>query len=135
MAWIFIKESVSEKKSFSFDWWGAMALGVALSSVVLVLDKGSDWGFLSMNAFWSYFTAIFFFLIFIWIEMRVKEPIIDLKFFKNSIFIHTLVNNFIVFISAFGRPESVYATTGRPSPFSAIFLSFSGFVLFASINP
>jgi len=102
MAWIFINESVSEKKSFSFDWWGAMTLGIALSAVVLVLDKGSEWGFLSTNALWSYFASLLFFLIFIAIELRVKEPIIDLKFFKNSIFLHTLVNNFIVFMGLMG---------------------------------
>ena len=102
MAWIFIKESVSENKSFSFDWWGATTLGVALSSVVLVLDKGNDWGFLSANSLWTYFISLLFFLVFIWIEMRVKEPIIDLKFFKNSIFVHTLLNNFIVFMGLMG---------------------------------
>ena len=39
MAIAFIKESVSEQKTRFFDWWGAITLGLALTSLVLVLDK------------------------------------------------------------------------------------------------
>ncbi|MFH0929701.1 MAG: MFS transporter, partial [Candidatus Moraniibacteriota bacterium] len=51
MALIFIKESVSEKKTVKFDWWGAITLGASLSALVLVLDKGLEWGWLSPNSF------------------------------------------------------------------------------------
>ena len=44
MAFIFVRESVSEHKTIHFDWWGALTLGAALSSLVLVLDQGLAWG-------------------------------------------------------------------------------------------
>jgi MFS family permease len=47
MAMTFIKESVSDRKTKVFDWWGAITLGICLSSLVLVLDKGMDWGWTS----------------------------------------------------------------------------------------
>lgn len=102
MALRFINESRSEEKSKSFDWWGAVTLGVALSSLVLVLDKGFDWGWFSLNSVILYFVIVIFMRIFIKIENKVEEPIVDLKFFKIPAFVNTLSNNFIVFMGMMG---------------------------------
>jgi len=102
MALTFIKESVSEKKTEFFDWWGAITLGAALSSLVLVLDKGIDWGWTSWQALLSYLLIVAFTWIFIRIEQHVPEPIVDLKFFKINTFVNTLLNNFIVFMGLMG---------------------------------
>ena len=102
MALAFINESVSEKKSVKFDWWGASALGGALASLVLVLDKGLDWGWLSGNAIATYACIIAFSIAFYFIEKNHSEPIVDFKFFKNSVFNYTLLNNFIIFMGLIG---------------------------------
>jgi DHA2 family multidrug resistance protein len=102
MAMAYINESVSEKQDAKFDWWGAITLGISLSTLVLVLDKGLDWGWLSFNSFISYAITIIFGYIFIRIETKNPEPIVDLKFFKNKIFVNALVNNFIVFMGMMG---------------------------------
>lgn len=102
MAFIFIKESVSEKKTAHFDFGGAITLGIALSSLVLVLDQGLTWGWFSFNSMLCYFLTVVFTALFIYIESKTPEPIVDLKFFKNSIFVSTLVNNFVVFMGMMG---------------------------------
>jgi EmrB/QacA subfamily drug resistance transporter len=102
MALTFIKESVSEKKTEFFDWWGAITLGVALSSLVLILDQGPTWGWSSWEAWLCYVAIVAFTWIFLWIEKIVPEPIVDLKFFKIPAFVNTLANNFIVFMGLFG---------------------------------
>jgi EmrB/QacA subfamily drug resistance transporter len=102
MALRYIHESRSEQKTMYFDWWGALTLGGALSSLVLVLDKGVEWGWMSVGSFVCYFTFVALFSIFIKIERTVPEPIIDLDFFKIPAFMNTLVNNFIVFMGLFG---------------------------------
>jgi EmrB/QacA subfamily drug resistance transporter len=103
MAIKFIKESVSEKKTVAFDWWGAITLGGALSSLVLVLDKGMSWGWLSVNSMASYVAILIFTYIFISIEKHHSaEPIIDFKFFKIPAFVNTLANNFIIFMGMMG---------------------------------
>ena len=102
MALRFINESVAENKTHFFDWWGAITLGGTLSSIVLVLDKGLDWGWLSLNSLICYIAALVLFVIFLKIEKRAKEPIIDLKFFKIPAFVNTLLNNFIVFMGMTG---------------------------------
>ncbi len=102
MAMRFINESRSEAKTTYFDWWGATTLGVMLSSLVLVLDKGSEWGWLSLYSMIAYLVVIVFFVWFIRIEYRAKEPIVDLRFFKIPAFVNTLGNNFIVFMGMMG---------------------------------
>lgn len=102
MANTYVKESTSEKKVFNFDWWGAATLGGALASLVLVLDKGLDWGWLSYESILSYISIIIFSLIFAFIEIRHPEPIVDFKFFKIPIFVNALFNNFIVFMGMMG---------------------------------
>lgn len=102
MAYIFVHESKSEKKITDFDWNGALVLGAMLSALVLVLDQGRDWGWLSLNSSISYLIVIVMAGLFYKIEKGHKEPIVDLKFFKNEVFVGTLINNFIVFMGMVG---------------------------------
>ena len=102
MAIKYIKESVSEKKTVIFDWWGAITLGVTLSALVLVLDKGMDWGWVSLNSSMAYATMVIFSIIFYRIEKSCPEPIVDFKFFKIGTFVNTLTNNFVVFMGMMG---------------------------------
>jgi len=102
MAWIFVSESVSEKKTSKFDIWGALSLGIALSALVLVLDKGLEWGWTAPASLACYAAVIAFTYIFYGIERRHPEPIVDLKFFSHGAFSSTLLNNFIVFMGMMG---------------------------------
>ena len=102
MALKFINESVSDVKTVKFDWWGAITLGGALSSLVLVLDQGLSWGWFSINSILCYVSIIIFSIIFSFIERIHPEPIVDFKFFKIPAFVNTLWNNFIVFMGMMG---------------------------------
>jgi DHA2 family multidrug resistance protein len=102
MALAFVKESVSEKKSVAFDWWGALALGITLSALVLVLDKGLDWGWTSMNAAICYLAVLVFGYVFYRIDETHPEPIVDFKFFRVRAFVGALLNNFVVFMGMMG---------------------------------
>jgi EmrB/QacA subfamily drug resistance transporter len=102
MAWRFIHESRSNIKTKSFDWWGAISLGGMLSALVLVLDKGSDWGWFSTKSIICYLLSIILLQIFIKIEKNTKEPIVDLNFFKIPAFVNVLANNFIIFMGMMG---------------------------------
>lgn len=102
MAMKYITESTSERKTVKFDWFGALTLGGALASLVLVLDKGLDWGWLSGTSLLCYLAVFAFGAIFSFIELRHPEPIIDFKFFKNAVFMNAVINNFIVFMGMMG---------------------------------
>ena len=102
MALRFINESRAEEETKHFDWWGAITLGGALSGLVLVLDKGLDWGWFSVPSLICYFVTIFLLGLFIKIEHKSEEPIVDLKFFKIPAFVNALINNFVVFMGMMG---------------------------------
>ncbi len=98
----FIDESVGEKRTVKFDWWGSITLASALSALTLVLDQGTTWGWASAASILCYVATVAFTIIFIRIEQRESEPIVDLKFFKIGTFVNTLANNFIVFMGLIG---------------------------------
>lgn len=102
MAIRFVTESTSEKKTKNFDWWGAITLGIALASLILVLEKGYGWGWASINSLLCYTSIITFIHIFIKIEKNVSDPIVDLGFFKIPTFVNVISNNFIVFMGMMG---------------------------------
>ena len=102
LAMKFISESVGEKRTVKFDWWGSITLAAALCGLVLVLDQGQTWGWLSIASIACYLSTIIFTTLFIWIEHHEPEPIVDLKFFKIGVFVSTLANNFIVFMGLIG---------------------------------
>lgn len=102
MALVFINESRSEQKVFKFDFSGALTLGGVLTALVLVLEKGLTWGWFSGKSFACYFIMLILGIIFYLVESKAEDPIVDLKFFKNNVFVATLVNNFVVFMGMMG---------------------------------
>lgn len=102
MALTFIRESVGKETKHRFDWWGAITLGAALASLVLVLDQGQTWGWASLPSVLSYVATIVWGVIFLVIEQHHPEPIVDLKFFRNSAFVCSLLNSFIAFMGMMG---------------------------------
>ncbi|HTW96586.1 MAG TPA: DHA2 family efflux MFS transporter permease subunit [Candidatus Methylomirabilis sp.] len=102
MAWLFVHESKSSQGMKNFDWWGALSLGASLTALVLVLDKGSTWGWLSGASMLAYILTVIFGIIFVWLEHNARDPIVDLKFFKQRVFVGALINNFVIFMGMMG---------------------------------
>jgi len=102
LALTFINESVGERRTVKFDWWGSSTLAAALSALTLVLDQGQTWGWTSAASIFCYLATVAFGVIFVMIEQREPEPIVNLKFFKIGTFVSTLANNFIVFMGLIG---------------------------------
>ncbi len=102
MALAFVEESKLPERRVKFDWWGATTLGISLASLVLVLDQGTDWGWFSAASMLCYAVTLISGAIFLLIEDGHDEPIVDLKFFRNAVFVNTLMNNFIVFMAMMG---------------------------------
>jgi EmrB/QacA subfamily drug resistance transporter len=102
MALRFIHESRADVKTVNFDWWGSITLGGMLSALVLILDKGPDWGWMSITSLICYFLIVVCLGLFIKIEKRATDPIVDLRFFKIPAFVNTLMNNFIIFMGMMG---------------------------------
>ena len=85
------------KEKKGFDIYGATTLAVALSSLVLVLEKGREWEWTSLTSILCYALVLFFGILFVRIEKKHPSPMIDLKFFKNQTFVSALLVSFISF--------------------------------------
>lgn len=80
-----------------FDYKGAIILAITLSTLVLVLEKGQGWGWTSLNSITSYVIIIITSISFYSTEKDSGNPLIDLKFFRNPVFVSALVISFISF--------------------------------------
>src|SRR5271154_3700818 len=80
LAITYIDESVGEKRTVKFDWWGSIALGTALLGLTLVLDQGQTWGWTSLDSIFWYIVTIVFSFIFYRVELHQGEPIVNLAF-------------------------------------------------------
>jgi EmrB/QacA subfamily drug resistance transporter len=103
MAIRYIKEPVMQIKGIKhFDWLGSIVLGISLATIVLVLDRGQDWGWTSAYSIISYIVSVASLALFIFIEKREKEPVVDLDFFKIPAFTIANIASFISMMGLFG---------------------------------
>jgi len=85
-----------------FDFAGATALLVSLLSLLLALTFGQGWGFASppILALFALFAGAL--LLFIRIEMRVVQPVVDLRLFRNFEFSVNLATGLMAFMALSG---------------------------------
>lgn len=101
MTYRFVPDTKFSRKQ-RFDFVGAATLFVSLASFLLALTLGQRSGFtrplvLSLFAAW-----LIFLLIFIGIEWRVEQPLIDLHLFRQNLLSVNLLTGFITFIAIAG---------------------------------
>lgn len=97
------------------DWWGAGALILGLTPLLLALSFGgtqtkldiggnviTDWSWGSPAIISMFVFAAVFIAAFIFIESRVKEPILPLDLFKNRIFTVSMITVFLTGVGLFG---------------------------------
>jgi EmrB/QacA subfamily drug resistance transporter len=85
-----------------FDFLGAFTLFASLMALLMALTSGQQMGFaetlvLSLFAIWLVFLAIF-----IVVEWKSSQPMIDLSLFKNRLFSTNLITGFITFVCIAG---------------------------------
>lgn len=103
MAIRYIREPVEKIKGIKhFDWWGSIFLGISLAAMVLVLDRGQNWGWSSWESIICYIVSVVTMIIFIFIEQNEKEPVVDLDFFKIPAFSIANISSFISMMGLFG---------------------------------
>ncbi len=103
LAWYFIEEPVQRIRGLkNFDILGSLLLGVSLGTMVLVLDQGQSWGWMSSKSWLSYIISGITLIWFILLEQRQPEPVVDLKFFKIPTFTASIITSFMSFLGMFG---------------------------------
>ena len=95
MAIMIIKEQKEPGAHLQLDIGGALALLGFTSCLLLYLNLGGDWGYLSINTLAFGIAAIVLLGIFIFIETKVTQPILDLRLFRSRVFTMASVTNLI----------------------------------------
>ena len=85
-----------------FDYWGALTLCISLLSLLVALTLGQRNGYDDKIVIILLGTFLVFLAIFIFIELRMEQPMIDLRLFRNTLFSVSLTTGFIIFICLSG---------------------------------
>lgn len=90
-------EAIKER----FDVLGAMAAFVFLTSLLMYISKGDTFGWTSPLGIILIVIAVFFLCAFVYIELSVSEPMLDLSLFKNRLFTAGNLSAMFNFIAQF----------------------------------
>lgn len=87
ISWRFIRsDNLPKIAGQSFDWKGAVLFSAGLIALLLGLNKGAEWGWGSLPILVCLGVAIILLAIFVWIESRSVQPMLDLGLFKSRLF-------------------------------------------------
>ncbi|MEM7007752.1 MAG: MFS transporter [Thermodesulfobacteriota bacterium] len=68
------------------DLWGLVTLVIGISSLVLAIMQGPEWGWGSSAIISLFAVSAVFLVMFYVVELKVKEPLIEIDLFKNGTF-------------------------------------------------
>ena len=85
-----------------FDFGGAAALFVSMLSLLLGLTVGQGLGFTDPRVLALFAGFAVFLILFVIIEQRVAQPMVDLTLFRNALFSVSLITGFVTFVAAAG---------------------------------
>lgn len=75
-----------ENHSPTIDWFGFAALAISLTSLIVAFMQVTFWGWSSLLIVSLFVSFIIFLSLFLFIESKVKSPLINLHLFKNKVF-------------------------------------------------
>ncbi|MSP13774.1 MAG: DHA2 family efflux MFS transporter permease subunit [Chloroflexi bacterium] len=85
-----------------FDFAGAITLFFSLVAFLFTLTLGQEWGFTDLRILLLFLAGIVLLVVFLGIERRTAQPMIDLELFRNSLFSINLFTGFLAFIAIAG---------------------------------
>lgn len=101
MAWRFVPNFKPLGRQ-RFDYWGALTLFTSLLALLLALTLGQQLGFSDTRISLLFGAWLIFLIVFLVIETRTTQPMIDLKIFRNLLFSVNLVTGFLTFLAISG---------------------------------
>jgi len=86
MAWIVLKDNGSSEQRDGFDIWGAVTLLLGLASLLFAFSQGQARGWLSPFVLGFGVAGLVLLSLFLIIEGRSAQPILDLTLFRHRVF-------------------------------------------------
>ncbi len=91
------KDKITTKQTLDYN--GAILFLICIVSLFLGLLKGQKIGYNNITIILSFIIALVSFIVFIILESKIKNPLVDLSIFKNRVF---SINVFCAFLSFVG---------------------------------
>ena len=95
LALIIIREQKESDARLQLDIGGAVTLLVGTGCLLLYLNLGSGWGYLSTKSLILAITAVTCCGFFFYFELKVVQPVLDLTLFRNRVFSMANISNLI----------------------------------------
>jgi DHA2 family multidrug resistance protein len=84
LSWTYVPNLAGATKPKKIDWWGILFLIIGLCSLDYFLEEGSDkYWFQSSEITFFCVLAIIGLIAFVWRELTVEEPAVNIKLYKN----------------------------------------------------
>src|SRR5215217_6287542 len=100
------------------DYVGGLALSLALGTLLVAISEGSNWGWASAGVLGLLAASAILFTVWVRIEQRVPEPLVDLKTFGRremaATNLTTLIMGFAMFSTFILLPNFVQVPRGLP---------------------
>jgi EmrB/QacA subfamily drug resistance transporter len=112
---IFIPKGKPSETGTRFDMPGAAVFLVGLVALMLALNQGAEWGWISLPVLGLATASILVLTLFVWIENHSTAPMLDLSLFRNALFsaatVSAVLNYICVYSLTFLMP--FYLIQGR----------------------
>ena len=97
-----VRESRDETVGGKIDWAGTAVLTAGLTAGVLALIEGNAWGWGSARILTLVVASLVLLAAFLWVEGRVRAPIVQFEFLRNRDFVGATVVAFIISFAMLG---------------------------------
>ncbi|MBS1611706.1 MAG: DHA2 family efflux MFS transporter permease subunit [Bacteroidetes bacterium] len=106
LTYFFVEDSVHHTTKPSIDWTGILLLASFVGSLQYVLERGEskDWFADESIRIFGIITVVTF-IGFIWWELKVKEPVVNLRLFASA---NLSITTMLTFVSGFALFTSVF---------------------------
>jgi Major Facilitator Superfamily len=84
------------------DWFGGVFVVIAIGALMLALTMGNEKGWLHPDVLTLFAMSVATGAVFIWIESKVREPILPLGLFKIPAFTTTTIASFVIAMAFMG---------------------------------
>lgn len=99
VGWSQLRNSGGRDRGARLDIPGALSMFVALTALIIAVNRGTSWGWASAQTFGMASTGFVLLLVFLWIESRSAGPILSLALFRRRSFSVPISSQTLVFMA------------------------------------
>ncbi len=121
--------SLQDGKRQRYDWLGALVSAGGMVAMVLTINNPFGFGWGSPVIVGGGLLAVVLFSSFVWWELRIAEPMVNLRMFKNTVFRYAVATRYLAFMGTaatlFMMPVFLQSLRGTSEALTGIIMFFS----------